>query len=382
MEQSIMAYLFPGTMFRRLKAALKQHSLGIEIEIDQSLNDAYTLYEFTTKQYLGLGSLVQFIPNTNQNRARKQLLEILEPQIEKTKDVLKKCNTGAFDRNNKFHLSTFFITGATLSSYLNFSHLFYLSNAIVNGFTTNKTYLLSHRIKTLTVSIPFIGNMLNLDKDAKNIFVTNKYTRLLDSVLNPAIPILASLNFLHTLAHLSVDACNSSLNSTRFSFIPYIMRRLVNLTFGLAKIPVLTAKKSIDLAWDALDVLVFNPLLHFAKSLKLTYDNWGKSFYLATAHELQNAKILRKVAKTNASIEKIDRPHLAKMYIGPKKEIVNSQSITQTTLIGLSGTPAQIAQIKGLVAICGTFKSMGNTEKGVSEDPTSINSAQRLMKLN
>lgn len=383
-----MAYFFPGVMYRRLIDAKKQNPKVLQsITIDQSLRDAYTLYEFCTQQYLGLGSLVQFIPGTNQNRARRQLLAQLEPTIVDAKESIEDAIAIAKLKTGPLSALDLIATRATFSSYLNFKHFFLLLDLINDGFTSNRTRNTSYRKIKLITAIPFLSRMLEFNYTTKLeiSFKKDKYTRLLESIVNPAIPIHSALNFIHILVHMALDACNKYLKDSNFSFVPNVVRVMVNLVFGLVKIPVIVAGISIGIALDVVDAIVINPLLHLAKSLKLAYHNIGNSFFMATADEFHQAKQLRQVVKnrtpdfTTQPKIKRDPQSPTKEYIATKKGVVYSNDIDKETLVAVSGPRPQISETKGLIAIVGTFKSHGNKNIKVHQHTSSVSSAEKIV---
>ena len=89
----------------------------------KKLEGSYELYQLCRKQYLGIGSLLQFIPGTNANKARNQLINDLAPAL----------NTLIEEYSNKPSIADDYVSPTRFYFFTKYSYLLKLYSYIHVG---------------------------------------------------------------------------------------------------------------------------------------------------------------------------------------------------------------------------------------------------------
>lgn len=361
-------YLFPGTMYRRLKA-IRYDNPDISFStntnrISQELTDAYALYQFCTKQYLGLGALLQFIPKTNQNRARKQLIEQLEPEMHYTLSQFKQMPP-----------SLILLAAAnSLSSYLPYQPYFTLLIQIKKGFRFSNLNRQTENIFTLlspskmSLKLPLFNPFL-LTTQVK-IYSVPSY------IMNPARPVYFFVDLAHTLANRIIDSCFDILKAINADFLVLGfsllgIKAMTSLVFGTLKAPITLVEHSIDGLFNLVYILLFNPLLHLLKSVGVALDHRGNDILIGEAVEFNQEVELR---------EAVEKKYLTTPCPLQRKYIGSTVSLSKThKLIAVSLPKKETPSTLALLSIVNDFNKTNTANKSISQDFESLRAANTIL---
>lgn len=373
-------YLFPGTMYRRLKAVYESNPDNrfktTTNVITQELQDAYTLYQFCTKQYLGLGFLLQFIPGTNQHRAREQLATQLNTQINYALGSL-------LQRPSSIELRA---ATNSLSSYLNFEPYFTLLIHIKQEFrlsdlSRNTDNIFSSLHFNLFLNLTLLKNKLKLSAIQPNFF-----SSVFSFLANPTRPVYFVVNQAHALANYVVDvfldiskAIGADYLVLGFTLLG--MKAINSLVFGILKSAIKFVELSIDLLFNLVYILTINPLVHVLKSLGNALDHRGNGIIMATAGEFSNEVALRQAAEeTTKKTNQETSTHLLRKYIGLAAGEQNLHSQNINKLIAVSEPQKKIPSTVALLSIVSIFNKKNTANTTIDNDLDSIQNAQNILR--
>ncbi|MDP1603224.1 MAG: hypothetical protein Q8M03_08165 [Legionella sp.] len=397
-------YLFPGVMYHRYKKGMEEFST-LNIGVHKSFSDPalleYTLdvinqvYELCTRQYLGFGALLQFLPGTNANRAREQLSNTLEPALQSfqssysnTPPIINRSirlkNRGEMEHQFAYREFYWFKKHTlllSLYSFLNFSPFFKALEDIAKGFKLPKSNI-NFKLPLIedAITFPILKDIFFVNGHNKKISIRdNALGNLLHSVLNPVRIIDDTLNFLHVLTYRLIETGSARGN---LSWPRAVTKGIAGLFFGVIKLPIKTLKHLIDLPLDAAKLLFISPIAHFASSIRNVYQNWDKEIFIATKEELQAIKELRRTAKGrgNTSFSVITKElGYRKEYVGISKRDVFSEFGTNPKQLVLFRAPKdKNAEESSLFKIVRQYSAQNLVAKN---EPDAIAEAKRVLKL-
>ena len=344
-------YLFPGVIYHRFKEAKRELSDKYQEDLAQSLQGAYELYKLVTRQYYGFGTLLQFIPGTNANLARKQLSTQLENDIDFFKNEHTLYNQ-VIAKRDFFDLSEFYwfknlALILPLNSYLNFSPLFKFLEDIAEGFKRiNSRVNMKLPLIKIVFKFPLLKDLFYVNSYEEIFIRHNALKNLLHSFLNPVRIIDDAVSFLHTAVYRLLEIgseCNTLSSLPRAA-----IKGAFGVLFGFIKIPIKALKHIIDLPLNAAKIVIINPITHCASSIRDSYENRGKEIFIATKEELQAIKELRRTAKgrSNTSFSAITKElGYNKKYIGINKGTSPKQ------LVAFSASKEKNAEERSLLTI-------------------------------
>ncbi|MDP1602501.1 MAG: hypothetical protein Q8M03_04480 [Legionella sp.] len=368
-------YLFPGVMYERLRRANHKYPAICRGVVLLSLQKTYQTYKLSTKQYLGFGSLLQFIPGTNANNAREKLSNELKPVMNIMIEELAK-RLAWFD--GELILFKTYSYLYPLYSYLNIGPFFKFLNDVLYGF--DKPGVEQNRnmpLIRLIFMLPILIDIFEFDASEKIRLQQNALTNIIHTVLNPVRLIDNVLVFLH-------QGINRILNigSERYdysSLLRILLKSIPALFFGFVKIPVKALKHTIDILLEVVKVLTIDPLVHIGSSIKVSYQKSKEKalkeeeiIFTATVKQLRNIKELRRTAKgrddtsytaitkaiSGDSVEYID---ISKEYLYQNKDTDPSRWIT------IKGPAKNIARMQRLLDIVIRYGTDTRRAKDVEE---------------
>jgi hypothetical protein len=352
-----------------------------------TLKNSYELYDLCTKQYLGLGSLLQFVPGTNANLVRKQLSNELEPAIKSLKESMARQPAiihYRFAGGSEFYWFKKHSYLLPLYSYFNISPLFKLLDDIADGFkrsgieTNEKLPLIR-----IAFTFPILKDIFFVDRERQIVLRDNALKNILHSILNPIRIIDDALSFLHRSAYRLLDI--GSDRNANSSLPRALLKGAVGLLFGIIKLPVKVLKHTIDLPLNIVKSLVIDPVAHFGNSIQEAYQNRDKKVLVATKKELQDVKELRRAAKEreDTSYSKMTKPtDYTKEYIGITKEelySVNDDEATPERVVAIRASSEKITSMASLLSIVNLFSANQKIAKDESE---AVIAAKTVLSIN
>lgn len=406
-------YLSPASMYQRVIQSEKKNNYFYDNEqnsprsrtLTKGLIDSHEVYFLCTKQYLGLGILLQFIPGTNANKARTQFSEQLEPVIKSLRSELK------WEPN--FYFTAFFMRKAdraSLYSYFNFSPLYRLLSDIVGQPSLSLQAIVQNSKMPLVkifYSLPILRDIyfVNAESDVSDfmdesilsqgntelyncedldanqiIFRKNALTNVVHSLLNPFRIVDDLLKFLNKVAYKLL-----AISSENPSMFRIVIKGIVGLIFEVIRFPIKIAKHMIDLPLSILEVLIVDPVVHFFNSIQAAFLNWDNKVLVVTTRELQDTKELRRAAKQrdDTSYSKMTNPfNYTQKYIGiTKKELysMNNDETTQERIVAIRAPSEKINVTISLLAIVNFF---GSNQKTAKNEPEAIEAAKAVLSIN
>lgn len=352
-----------------------------------TLKSSYELYDLCTKQYLGLGSLLQFVPGTNANLARKQLSNDLEPAIKSLKESMA-CQPAIihypFGGGSEFYWFKKHSYLLPLYSYFNISPLFKLLDDIADGFkrsgieTNEKLPLIR-----IAFTFPILKDIFFVDRERQIVLRDNALKNILHSILNPVRIIDDALSFLHRGAYRLLDI--GSDRNANSSLPRVLIKGAVGLFFGIIKLPIKTLKHAIDLPLNIVNSLVIEPVVDVGNSIQEAYQHRDKKVLIATKKELQEVKELRRTAKEreDTSYSKMTKPtNYTKEYIGITKEELYNENSDETTperVVAIRASSEKITSTASLLSISSLFSANQKLAKDESE---AIVAAKSVLSIN
>lgn len=379
-------YLFPGVMYERFRKTNQEHTnfYARYSKLTPSLENAYEVYELSTKQYFGFGSLLQFVPGTNANKARQQLSNELKPVMEALiKDFAKHPATiyYRYGSSSELYLFKKYSYLLPLYSYLNIGPLFKLLDEVADGFErtgieTNKKYPLIR----LVFRFPIISDIFYVDQERSIRLRENALTNIIHTILNPIRLIDDALDFFHEGVNRILDI--GSERHTPSSLPRVLLKGLTGLFFGIIKLPVKTLKQAIDLLLETAKTLIVDPLVHIGTSIKETYTSEeDKEVLLATVKGLQDVKELRRTAKgrEDTSYTAVTKAtDYTTDYIGITKEELYGTDpvVTPERLVAIRGSSEKITKTASLLSIVNIFSANQKTSKN---DVDAIEQAKSIL---
>lgn len=364
-------FLFPDVMYKRLEYAEEQlesaNMRGYRVSIiPRELKDAYKLHQSLAKQYLGLGALLQFIPGTNQNRAREHLSKLLNKQIQ---HILHRIDIDSIDR----------ATLSSISSYLNLAPLWRLVKEIKLGFGLNKTAgsdLDDFTLK-LIINLPFLNDIIDESRDSRNFFMVKPKAifSLMHSIINPARPIYSGLNITHLITTRFIVLFKDILTAFKAYGYPFKLlakgaQKIADVVFGVLKAPVKMVEVSIDLLFDAIKTVFISPIKHVIDSIKFAAE--GKEILVANVKELQDLKALRRYIKNSKwqgfdGFTKSRYSSISREYIGISKEELYGPDTNKARMVAVRASKSKIDQSSQLLTLIRFFKS-GDPNRHIIND--------------
>ncbi len=279
-------YLFPGVMRERFNQLSSSKRL-----MDQS--EEVEIYNLCTRQYWGMGALLQFIPGTNANLARRQLTKVLSDEI---KNEIEECRRyGADDWASWFEQQR---KVASLRSYLNFAPIFALFLDINRGFHFDEvTYTKKITFDEFIVILPLFKEFFMLNYWSSTLVPLPPSRMLINLwflLINPLKLIDDTLDFLHLVINRAIDM--GSTTSLGLNITRAIAKGIISLAFGLLKAPVKLLKHGIDLVETAFYAVLIKPLLHVLQGISSTFTS-RESVLIAHVKTFQDMRALRKQAE-------------------------------------------------------------------------------------
>lgn len=327
------SFLFPGEIFRRYQSATYECNRK-----NYMIDESYAVYILAVRQYLGLGGLLQFIPGTNANLARKYLTQKLNAYIDSGTITTISDRTVA---NNYFHLHN-------INKFLS-----YLSNrkdSLKSTISEPSTDTISKIFRRI-IHMPIFSL-------SNNVFNKSTIVHVLDC-LNPFENIKHLSHCLLRILFKMIDLGASGKNSS-------LPRKLLK---GLIAIPFFILDTAIDAVSLTVSALTFPArqlFSHFANSFKQAYDYRNKGIVIDTAENFKKIRVLRKEVKAHdSSYEKISKTTTKSIYIGVKKEqLYNTQhrSLDPQMPIAIVRSTEQKAQ--------NTRKLAGLAKNGIFDEKT------------
>lgn len=369
-------YLFPGVMYERFRKTDREHTnfARRHSKSTPSLENAYKVYELSIKQYLGSGSILQFVPGTIANRARQQLSNELKPAMEALKKEFAELSATIsyqYVGDIEFYFLGKYSLLLPLYSYLNIGPLFKLLDEVADGFDSpginrNKKFPLLR----IAFMFPILTDIFYVHRNRKIRLQENALKNVIHTVLNPIRLLDNALNFFHLGVNRILDI--GSEQSARSSLPRTLLKGLAGLIFGLVKIPVKILKFLIDLPLETIKTLIVDPLVHIATCMREAYENDGNvKALIVTAKELQDVKELRRTAKgrEDTSYKAITRTTLYNTaYIGiTKSELYGEDPVTHERLVAIKGSSDKITKITSLLSIVNLFSAQQKIAKNEAE---------------
>ncbi|TAL61628.1 MAG: hypothetical protein EPN84_07710 [Legionella sp.] len=372
-------------MYQRFLAANAEnsHFYARRNYLSQSLESAYDFYNFCTKQYLGLGALLQFIPGTNAHLTRTQLLDELSPSIQSLQESLGiqpafiSYRLGGGGEFYWFKKHAFL---QPLYSYLNVGFIFKLLDDIADGFersgieTNKKSPLIRIAFK-----FPILKNIFYVDSERKIVLDDDALKNVLHSIINPLRIIDDALSFLHLGVYrlLDIGSERHSNSSTPLG----LLKAAIGLVFWLIKLPVKVLKHAIDFSLNMVQTLLIAPVMHVINSIQVAYQNKDKQVLIVTTKQLQDLKELRRTAKGRAdtSYSKMTQSiGYTKEYIGITKEELYREN-SEERVVAIRAASTKIASLSSLLAIVNIFSA---NHKIAKNEPEAIESAKKVLFSN
>lgn len=375
-------FLFPDVMYERFSLAVDiMDSYHSSFIIPDELRYAYELHQILTKQYLGLGALLQFIPGTNQKRAREHLSKLL---VENIKSVLDKKNPQSIDR----------ATLSSISSYLNLAPLWRLVKDIKRGFGLDMTagndpdeFMIK-----LIINLPLLSDIIDESYDSRKFFQLkrNALFSVMHSLINPARLIYSGLNTAHLIAMRLIELFRDILIAFRIYGYPFELlvkttTKISDVVFGILKTPVKILEGSIDLLFDGIKTLFINPIKHVFKSMRFAAE--GKELLVANVKELQDLKELRRFIKHNKLLGYETRTggeyrSKNREYIGISKSDLYNQFTNKTRMVVVKAPKRKLAQSKELLDLIRFFKKTNPNKQSITElDDVTRDEAKTILNI-
>lgn len=371
-------YLSPETMYKRYKRAQQKiNAHNKKNKLANTLENAYQLYDVCTKQYLGLGALLQIVPGTNANKARKQLCNALEPALSTIKSEFgkklteqRKPHYGGLALKIRAHTSR-------LHSYLNLSPLYRLLGDIAYGFkylaaATNK----KSPLKRIVFELPFLSDLFYIDRKNKIKFADYPLQGLLFSILNPVRVLDQTLNFINLgINRLLEIGTKKDDTSSKFRFA---MKYAIGILFGIIATPLKILMHTIDLIpLNIARIFFIDPIIHLGQSLFDAYQNRGKKLLVMTNKELQEVKELRRKAKNrpDSSYTAItNATHYTQEYIGETKEKLYSKAekAREEKIMAIRAENKKIDKTAALLSVINLYNSHKIKDKTVEVEQARV----------
>lgn len=262
------------------------------------VNRTYKLYKVLTRQYLGLGAILQFIPGTNANHARHRLSEELRPVIQLLR--IHVGETGFFepDVQNKDvqqyqnkHESL-----SLLNSYFNASSVHALIGEIINGYynkyTQSNTHwpllaLLVYLPVVYDLALPFILNHYFKTHKKSSSLLKQGLFNLIHSVFNP-------LRILQTLIFIPYVLISRFLEIGSESPVPsrsrLALKTINGAIFGTILVPIILLKFAVELPLSLIQMALISPLVHVLKSLSSAIQYRNHELVVTSIDDFKNWK--------------------------------------------------------------------------------------------
>lgn len=377
-------YLFPKTMFKRyLKVTdiIRSHSKELA-ELRTVLTAAHQLYELCTTKYYGMGLFLQFIPGTDANKARKQLMDKLEPALTALKQEFSKQHANYY---SEFQTAVSWMKKAyhsSLESYFHVKPWYLLLDDIVAGFK-HQTYKKNQNktLRTLFLELPVIKDLWEMNDQGKMHFKKNALYNVGRSIINPLRLLDDAINALHSaLGKLVEKILGNKVQSQRLKFITKL---ILGVIFGTFSAPVKLLKHTVELLpLHAMKALIVEPGIHLTKSLLSAYNNRDKATLTLTAKEMREIKEFRQSLKGRtadySTISK--RIDYATTYIGTEKGLLYSKSTPKDPrdkLVTIQAPKQKIEKLAGLLIILKHGKDKGQSIKTIRKDKEAIEQARK-----
>jgi hypothetical protein len=381
-------YLSPWVMYHRFIEADEENSnfYARHSYLTQTLQKSYEIYTLCTKQYAGFGTLLQFVPGTKANLARKQLSANLEPAIQSLKENIIDFQPAfiqyRFGGGGEFYWFKKYSYLLPLYSYLNVSPLFKLLEDIADGFKRSGIES-NEKLPLIRVAFtfPILKDIFFVDRERQITLRDDALKNILHSILNPVRIIDDALSFLHRSAYRLLDI--GSDRNANSSLPRALLKGVVGLLFGVIKLPVKVLKHTIDLPLNIVKSLVINPIAHFGNSIQEAYQNRDKKVLVTTKKELQDVKELRRAAKgrEDTSYSKMTKPtEYMKEYIGITKEKLYSENdaTTPERVVAIRASNEKITSTASLLSIVNLFSA---NQKIAKDEPEAIVAAKTVLSI-
>jgi hypothetical protein len=365
---------------------LRQESSLFDDAFDD-LKSSYELYNLCTKQYLGLGALLQWVPGTNANRARKQLSNDLEPQIKSLADRIggrPAIREGEL-YGREFYGFKKYADLLPLYSYFNISFLFKLFEDIALGF--NRSGMRINKKSPLidiASTLPIISDIIWGSDGGKVIFQEDPLKNILHSILNPFRLIDDALSFLHSFNYRVLDI--GSDRGEESSLPRLLMKGLVGVIFGIIKLPIKILKHAIDLPLNILKSFIVDPILHVGRSIKEACQNKIKDekVLVATVKELHDVKELRQAAKGYQGQDMnyaIMGKKEGKKYINISKKELFNQTEDEEKLKKVVAVRGSSKKIDSMAQLLSTVALFSTPPQKAQNDPHAVEAAKAILSI-
>lgn len=358
-------YLFPGEIYRRYKrSAYSYNSEFTQYNASKkpNLRAAYEVYHLAVKQYLGFGGLLQFIPRTNANLARRHLTNKLDTYI-----------NDDYMQHKGRPLSRFYFNFMNINLF--YERLKNRKSRYQLEIAKNYKESLGSKIKKLLEDLPIL-NLFDIDLEYEPIM----------SIIECFNPISIIQKFSCNLRQVLFSIFDIGSEEHSESSLPRaLIKGIIALPFFILE----TALSAVELTISAITFPVRQLFSHFADSFKqaLQYHNKYRNngIVIATVKDLREARQLRRAvkrAKDNSytkheSYEKITIDTSSSVYIGTTKQHLYStgKGLDENTPVAIiRRTEAQAKNTRMLVSVVGKFK---NTSTAVHEDSRAIEEASK-----
>ena len=383
-------YLSPSAMYQRVnKANNENRNMYLTRDynnLTQQLQNSFNLYEFCSKQYFGLGSLLQFIPGTNARRARVQLSNELEPALQSLKkDFSYKPASVGFGVRKEFYWFKKLSFQLPLYSYLNFGLIFSALDEIADGYVRIGMVInLKMPLIRIAFNFPILRDIFFVDEDRKIQFRSTPFKNLVHSLLNPARIVDNFLEFLHLSIFRILDI--GSQRQANSSIPRILLKGLAGVIFGTLRLPVKIIKHTVDIPLSIVDTLIITPISHILSSIKYAYQNSDKEVLITTVKKLQDVKELRRTAKghQNTRYSAITKAiGYNQEYIGISKDELydNTGYATEPTpekLVAVRASGEKIAVTSSLLSIISFF---GAQDKTAEDYTAAIEQAKAVLSI-
>ncbi|KTD07116.1 hypothetical protein [Legionella jamestowniensis] len=382
------SYILPNVMYSRFKIFASAYSRYYEGSIDsKKLENLYNLYNLCSKQYLGLGSLLRFIPGTNAYHASQQFSKELEAQFTILRD---KFNGEPKDWVKHVHLnfSAFQnLVRAGTVSYINPAMIFYetLARASFEFKSPGISYSLNHKIplKHLFLGAPIVNIFLKL-QEGKIHFRDNIVSNIIANLLNPANIALDTLHFLHLSVNRLLEIGSDytvSNTSSLLGLTRLLLKGVAGFAFGSVGIALNIIKSLIDIPVKIIIPPVAEGIPHFGESIYDALNHRNTETLVTTVADLQQAKILRRQAKgrdDNSYTAITKNVGYTTEYVGITKADLYANAANPNQLIAIRASKDKIQNVSSLLKIASLFKDQ-KQENSTEFDEAAVDEAKKIL---
>ncbi|CEK11149.1 hypothetical protein [Legionella hackeliae] len=376
-------YISPGLMYRRFKSVSRAFSRDNDkIHLEQ-LDDIFEVYTLCTKQYLGLGSLLRFIPGTNAYKVSQQLYEKLEQHSK----ILSQIIDESASKSSPLFLNISFtqnVQKAYLRNYFSPSFIYYEFLANVTNEFKNPGISYSKNLKidfkSIFLRFPIIKGLLERNAQGEISLQKTAGRFIIYTLLNPVSVVLGAWQFLHLLVNRLLEV-GAARGPNPFSFIGitrFLLKGLVGLVFGTIGIAISLVKSLIDIPVHILSPVI-DSMNHFRETAVYAFEHRGQETLVANVSELQQVKLLRKQAKNrDSSYAAITKETDYKTeYVGISKFSLYSDQANPEQLVAIRGSKEKIAKTASLLKLVSLFADR-DSEKFSDE---TVREAQKLLNI-